>query len=138
LRLAQCIEPGAEVLSSHGILDCSHDFCLANTGGSKRTACPRGGAIEEPFSEGDGCVAASGRRCIGVHGIPEGALAANLFNESTGAVEQRNPPAHGRSWDLPKPGFCDPTCGNYSARAGRGMEHWTSLLQLGVDGQGYR
>ena len=54
---AQCTESGAKIFTSHGVVDCPHDFCPTNTGVSERTTRCRGTAIEESVSEGDGCVA---------------------------------------------------------------------------------
>ena len=56
---AQCTESGAKILTSHGVVDCPHDFCPTNTGIRERTTRCGGTAIEESVSEGDGCVAES-------------------------------------------------------------------------------
>jgi len=65
----------------------------------------------------------SRRRDPHLHRVPQSPLAPNLVEQSPRTVEQRDPPSHQRSGDLPHPGIDHPPRRCRSRRTARRMGH---------------
>lgn len=78
------------------------------SGRCEGSVAPGGGLLPWPLSPPGGVDGRSGRRRAGVRDVPGGALAADLVEQSAGAVEQGDQAAHERRGDLPEPRFDRP------------------------------
>ena len=110
---AQRVGPCAEVRNDDGGDDDPHG--VRTTGCVQHPAAMAPGIrlLPRPVPAGGGADGRGGRRRTGVRGLPRGALAADLVEQSAGESQQGDQAAHERGGDLPEPridcapgGFC--------------------------------